>query len=140
MMIARFARVAAGFCVVALGSVLGACAGSDISGRVITGPAALVTLVEESDTRLTSPGVPGLEVEVQSVDRGGQMHKVGTATTDADGSFTVPVPDTARKLTHNPMFLMVKRAGILAVKESVMLPGEGRKVLVLIPQGTKGSK
>lgn len=118
------------------------CATSSIDGRVLPGAAAVVTLVDNNDTRLTTQGIPGVEVEIKSVDRAGDSHVIGTVTTDEQGAFTLPLSDEKRKLVKNSMVLTARRNGIPAVKENIMLPGQDRKLLVLMPQLGKapGSK
>lgn len=114
--------------------MLGGCnslAGSTIAGRVVAGTVPVVQPVDDNDTRLKSAGIEGVEVEIRSIGRAGDSHLVGNATTDKDGQFTVTVED--RSLLKNQMILTAKRGGVPAVREPVMLPGQGRQVLVLIP-------
>ncbi len=129
--------------IIAGGVILGAavfcgCAASSISGRVLPGAAPIVTLVEENDSRLTTQGIEGVEIEVKSIGRSGDSRLVGTATTDKDGEFSVPISD--RALIKNNMVLTAKRDGVPAVREPVLLPGEGRRVLVLLPRIAKAKE
>jgi len=124
----------------AMVAALSGCSASSIAGRVLPGPAAVVTLVDDNDSRLSTPGVEGVEVEIKAVGRAGDAHLIGSTTTDADGSFSISVDD--RALIKNSMILTARSNGITAVREPVQYPGDGRRVLVLIPQlaRTKGSQ
>ena len=108
---------------------------SEINGRVVPGSAAIVQVVDDNDSRLTSQGIEGVEVEVKSLGRAGDSHLVGTATSDKDGQFSVPIAD--RNLIKNSMILTARRNGIPGVREPVQLPGTGRQVLVMLPSTAK---
>ena len=116
------------------GLLMVGCATSSIEGRVLPGAAPVVTLVDNNDSRLSTPGIPGVEVEIRSIDRAGDSHVIGTVTTDEQGAFTLPLSDEKRKLVKNSMVLTARRNGIPAVKENILLPGQDRKLLVLMPQ------
>jgi len=134
MWIRRTLPVGAGLFVSILAAAGGGCdtlAGSNISGRVLPGAASIVTPVDENDSRLKTAGIEGVEIEIKSIGRAGDSHLVGTATTDKDGQFKVDISD--RALLKNRMILTARRGGVPAVREPVVLPGEGRQVLVLMP-------
>ena len=116
-------------------SLVGGCntlAASHFSGRVLPGAAPIVRPVDDNDSRLKTAGIEGVEVEITSIGRAGDSHLIGTATTDKDGQFLVEIDD--RTLLKNQMILTARRGGVPVVREPVLLPGEGRQVLVLMPE------
>lgn len=120
---------------VGLSGLLGVgCAGGSLSGRVISGPATIATVVEESDERFTTaPGVADASIELRQTGAAGtegQGTKLSTATSGATGQFTVKLgPDADLRF---PVQIIVNRAGFAPLRATVQVTDVEKKVLVIL--------
>ena len=106
---------------------LGGCKSSSMSGKVIPGEASVVTVVASDEDRVKGDGLEGIEVEVR-VGQGRSL--LGKATSGADGSWSIGIPDP--KMVRDKLSVMAKGEGVLPSRGDVYYPGEGRSVLVVM--------
>jgi len=123
-------------CGVLLSILLGGCGvGTNaVTGRVLSGRASVVTIVNADDPRLLQQGVADVRVRITRGD--GSLSSIVETTSQPDGSFVVRVPE---REMYGRLEVVASGPTILTCRGSLYLPGEDRRVLVLVePAGPSG--
>lgn len=108
--------------------MLGGCGGSrTVQGRVVTGKAGVVTLVDVGDARLEAAGVDGVLVRIM---RPGATVAMAEATTTGGGSFSMKL--TEDQALAGRVEVEARGASVLTSRGSVYVPDEGRRVLIYV--------
>jgi hypothetical protein len=123
---ARIARIAAWSCAAGMVAGTAAC-GTQMKGRAITGSAGIVTVVPDDGAHEDRPGVEGVEVTVRTA--GGGI--IGTATSKADGRFSLK---TSSDRARGQVEVIAEREGYPRQRGTVVFPGAGRLLLVILPE------
>lgn len=117
------------FCIaVSLG--LSACSSMQVAGRVVPGAISYVGVVDGSDSRLSVPGLQGVEVRISAPSGSGSNENYGRAMTKADGSFTIKL-DSSNWPTDR-VHVRATVTDYAAARGLVFLPTEGKKLLILM--------
>lgn len=114
-------------------STLAGCTGSSIRGRVVSGGAGVVQVVESGSARVDDPGLASVEVEVRQTNRP-STEVIGKATTDEDGWFDISVEN--RRLLRDRMAVAIRAQGYVPLTEEFYWPGREKVLLVVLkPDG-----
>lgn len=118
--------------------VLTGCSSYALRGKVIEGDASMVLVVDASDSRLKQQGLEGASVTVVIDPERLSRETAGSAVSDGSGAFSVSVSEFgAGVLLYNAMVTAECR-GYVAAQEILALPGQDRRVLVVLQRGVGG--
>ncbi|MGH7243850.1 MAG: hypothetical protein ACREJD_10570 [Phycisphaerales bacterium] len=114
------------------------CAGtSDVAGRVIAGPANVVTVLEENDPRFkadgtgASTGVGGTSVVIRRFAGEGQNGPIiGTGVSAPTGEFKIPITD--KDAERYEMVVTATTTDKRISRGRIYFPATGKQVLVVV--------
>jgi hypothetical protein len=118
----------------------GGCSGGGyaLSGRVVRTDSAYATFVDASDPRLEAPGIAGASVRIYRDPETINRSLAGRATTDADGNFTLLLPQFGVGWMDETWHIVISRSQYGNVETTEPLPSSssGRRLLVSMRRGT----
>ncbi|MCA9290445.1 MAG: hypothetical protein KDA25_04905 [Phycisphaerales bacterium] len=119
--------------------VTGGCSsGYTLSGRVVRTDSAYATFVDASDSRLEAPGLAGASVRIYRDPETINRSLAGRATTDADGNFTIVLPQFGVGWMEETWHIVISRSQYGNVETTEPLPSSSsrRRLLVSMRRGT----
>lgn len=125
---ARFARVA-----LASATVFGwGCESiGNIHGRVIGGPANVVTVLEDNDPRFKTDGIGGTSVVIRRFAGEGQTGPiVGSGVSEPTGEFKIPI--TNKDAERYEMVVTATTTDKRISRGRIYFPATGKQVLVVV--------
>ena len=127
------ARIAAWGCAAGMVAGMAACAGAQLKGRAITGPAGVVAVVPDDGAHDGRPGAQGVEVTVRTA--GGGI--IGTAVSRGDGRFSLK---TTSDRARGRVEVIAEREGYPRQRGTVVFPGPRHLLLVILPERGGGDE
>jgi hypothetical protein len=122
-----------------LTTFLSGCGPYTIQGRVVRGSFPAVMVVPADDPRLEE-GTAVSGVTVAAIRDASTMNraKVGSATSDAGGLFSLPISALGAGITDEEWLITASRSGYARVESSLRLPGSagGSRLLIQITPGS----
>lgn len=120
----------------AVSLALVACGGGyQLRGKVISGQATSVSVVDEHDPRLDEPGLAGASIRAVLDPREMSQKPLPAATTAGDGTFEVPVREPGAGLLKYTVQVMGGRSGYQTAADTFPLPGGDKRVLITLSPG-----
>jgi len=106
-----------------------------LRGKVIEGPESTVSVVSANNERFAGVGVPGATVQVTLDPQSLGRKQIGSVTTDADGSFSLPVNETGAGVLEYQIMVVGRARGFDSANELLMLPGADKRLLITLERG-----
>lgn len=104
---------------------------SSFSGRVIGGPANVVTVLEENDPRFKTDGIAGTSVVVRRfVSEGQNGPIIGSGVSDPTGEFKIPITD--KDAERYEMVVTATTTDKRISRGRIYFPATGKQVLVIV--------
>lgn len=104
---------------------------STFSGRVIGGPANVVTVLEENDPRFKADGIAGTSVVVRRFAGEGQTGPiVGSGVSEPTGEFKIPI--TNKDAERYEMVVTATTTDKRISRGRIYFPAAGKQVLVVV--------
>lgn len=104
---------------------------SSFSGRVIGGPANVVTVLEDNDPRFKTDGIGGTSVVVRRFAGEGQSGPiVGSGVSEPSGEFKIPI--TNKDAERYEMVVTATTADKRISRGRIYFPAAGKQVLVIV--------
>lgn len=116
-------------------TLLGACSGYRMEGRVIQGDYSAIEIVPADDPRLKEPGLSGVSLHLQSDPNKLNRETVARTTTGAGGDFSIDVDLPGAGLLIYEMGLFARREGFTPAERLFELPSKKRRVLITMTRG-----
>lgn len=120
---------------VALLAPLGACAPYKLQGKAIEGDVSFITIVAADDPRLEGPGIPGVQVRLESDPQKLNREVAGDALTDAEGNFSIPFDKVGAGMLLYDVGIQARRKGFSPADSEFSLPPSGKRVLIILEPG-----
>lgn len=120
-------------------TLLTGCGGYALQGRVIRGDISAVYLVGKNDPRLTEPGIGLMGAEIHLQQDPGKLNRetLGRTSSDGDGAFSIEVDRVGAGFLDYTVGIFARRKGYEpAMSGGIGLPGPGKRVLIIMTQGT----
>lgn len=125
---ALFLGVNAGVLATLLGLV-GCTTGRTVEGKVIDGPASILLVADEKDSRVKGPGVGLATLELRGRGAGDSERVIQEAKSKPDGSFEISFHGLTM---HEEGVFVCTRPGYAPVRGKFVVPDEGRTVLIVM--------
>lgn len=118
------------------------CETYQLRGRVATGDATYITLVDADDPRLqTGDAIAGVVLRLQTDP--GKLNRafVGQGVTNGQGEFEIPVDEVGAGFLEYDVGIDARRPGFESAESFFRLPPSGKRVLVVLRPGkpTRGT-
>jgi len=111
------------------------CAPYTLRGKVVEGEVSFIAVVDADDPRLDGPGLSGAMLTLQTDPQRLNRKTVGSAVSDADGGFSIPVNEVGAGVLIYDMGLEARKKGYSPAEQFFRLPPAGKRVLVLLAPG-----
>lgn len=113
----------------ALVAALAGCASDALQGRVLEGPASIVTVVAAEDTRLAKPGLAGATIEVRRLNAAPGDAPLAGGTSDEQGAFRLI---RQAEPTSEQVVVRVWKDGWAPAEGPIFWPANTRRALVVL--------
>jgi hypothetical protein len=121
-----------------LALLLVGCAGYRLQGRVVPGPEPAVFVLKAGDRQLDQPGLAGAMVEATLDPSSLSPKRVGTAITDSDGDFELPVDAVGAGVLEYELGLLARNQDSTTLWQTLDLPPGSRRLLIVLRPGPPG--
>lgn len=116
-------------------SVLGACGGYQMQGRVVTGARPEVIVVAKDDPRLGGPGVAGTLVDLTLDPESLGRKPLANGYSGPDGEFAIHVKEIGAGMLEYEVGVVARAPGHNPVYGQIILPGSNKRVLIVMVRG-----
>lgn len=117
-------------------SLLPACGPHKMYGRVVVGDSSYVTVVDKDDHRLHEDnGVSGVLLKLQLDPGRINRRTMAEETSDEEGEFALPVDEFGAGLLEQECGVLARRRGFKSAEGVFMLPGDGKRILIVLTPG-----
>ncbi len=121
---------------IVLAATLGGCESYALRGRIVEGPVSAVTTTGANDQRLTeSHGISNAVVEVILDPDRLSAKSLGLCVSETDGSFSLPVDEMGAGFLEYDIRIIARHAGYQQAIHDMMLPGEHKRLLIILTPG-----
>lgn len=121
-----------------VGAFAGACSPYTLRGRVIEGDVSFVAIVDASDPRLNSPGVPGVTLDLASNPERLNRKTIASGVSGPGGEIDVRIDELGAGVMTYDVSLTARRDGYAAATGIFRLPPDSRRALVILKRGAAG--
>lgn len=119
-----------------LALTLGGCGSYSLKGRVIAGDVSYIAVVDADDPAMESAGgVAGAMVTLSNDPDRLSREVVGTGVSGQDGEFSVPFDKIGGGFLEYDVGVRVRRPGYRDAEHYFLLPGSGKRLLVVLAPG-----